>query len=87
MSYPEECRRGFLEEARAYGAVDVEPHGQDTVYVFVRSGLTPPQIRTIRELALEWWDVPRVLITVGSGTMLKAVAPPPPREKAGNGES
>jgi hypothetical protein len=74
-SYPDESKRGFLEEGSAYGVVDVEPNGQNTVYVFVRSGLTAAQIQMIRDLALEWWDVPRVLIAVRSGTLMKAVTP------------
>jgi len=80
MSNADLGKREFLELASAYGVVDVEPNGQDTVYVFVRSGLTPSQAKLVRELALEWWSVSRVLVTVRSTVAMKAVSLPLPTE-------
>lgn len=73
-------KREFLELASVHGVLDVESIGTDTIYVFVRSGLSSAQTKFVRDLALEWWNLPRVLVTVRSGVTMKAAAPTTPTE-------
>jgi len=75
-----EGKREFLELLSAYGVVDAEVHPLEVAYVFVKTSLTPAQTRDIRELAYEWWNVPRVVVTVRSTTTFRAVRQPTPVE-------
>ena len=66
-----------MELLSAYGVVDVGLHPPDVVCVFIRCGLTPAQKRMLRELAIEWWNVPRVVVTIGSTTTMRVVSRQP----------
>ena len=70
------CTREFLELTAEEGVVDVVPLGKDTVYVFIRSGLSAAQAKIIRDVAQEWWNVPHVLISVRSMVARRTTAAP-----------
>jgi hypothetical protein len=76
-SGPPLCTREFLELTAEEGVVDVVPLGKDTVYVFIRSGLSAAHAKAIRDIAQEWWNVPNVLISVRSTVARRTTAAPP----------
>jgi hypothetical protein len=66
----------FLEVASSLGVVDVVALSTDTLYVFVRSAVRPSRAKEIRELVAEWWDIPRVFMSVRSDQVFTAVREP-----------
>ena len=55
-------RKEFLERARAHGVVEVVRVSSETVHVYLGRELRPDELRSVRELAREWWSLSRVVL-------------------------